>query len=67
MQAFWNIAPWMRRRAQRHLERGSSVRVVQYILNSAGTDPAKSIDPPIALSEPTAHNIILFRALKHYS
>ncbi|NEU13992.1 hypothetical protein G3T14_17920 [Methylobacterium sp. BTF04] len=67
MQALWNIAPWMRRRAQRHLERGSSMRVVQYILSSAGSDSAKAIETPVTTVEPSAHNIILFRALKQYS
>lgn len=67
MQVLWNIAPWMRRRAQRHLERGSSVRVIQYILNSAGPEPDKIGEPSGPLGQPTGPNILLFRALKHYS
>lgn len=61
MQALWNIAPWMRRRAQRHIERGSSARVMHYILSTSGSDPA---EVPTAVSATNVDNVILFRALR---
>lgn len=64
MQDFWNVAPWMRRRAQRHLERGSSVRLLPFILNPTSPDSARPVEPAHAIGDSKAPNVILFRALK---
>lgn len=64
MQGIWTVSPWMRRRAQRHLERGGSTKVLRYILNTPGAEPASPAEPPRPQGESLAPNVILFRALK---
>lgn len=64
MQEIWNVSPWMRRRAQRHLERGSSTKLLRFILNTPAPDRAIPVEPVRPKAESLAHNVILFRALK---
>jgi hypothetical protein len=64
------MAPWMRRRIARHVERGTSERVLACLLGTHPAEPApegpadlQAIDPGAA--QPDLSNVILFRALNH--
>ncbi|GJD72217.1 hypothetical protein [Methylobacterium goesingense] len=64
------VAPWMRRRIARHVERGTSERVLACLLGTHPAEPAsdgpadfQTIDPGDA--RPDLSNVILFRALNH--
>lgn len=63
----WTMAPWMRRRLARHVERGSSDRVIACLITSALTPTAAEVPVRPALGGPAADydlsNVILFRAL----
>lgn len=64
MQEIWNVSPWMRRRAQRHLNRGGSTKLLRYILSAPAPERVELVEPVRPQGESTAHNVILFRALK---
>ncbi|MCJ2045086.1 hypothetical protein MKK58_11185 [Methylobacterium sp. J-078] len=70
MQGKLMMAPWMRRRIARHVERGTSERVLACLLGTNPTEPAPNDQPDTRATGPGADrpdvsNVILFRALNN--
>ncbi len=70
MEGTMIMAPWMRRRIARHVERGTSERVLACLLGTHPAEPAP--EGPVDIqaiapgsTQPDSSNVILFRALNH--
>jgi hypothetical protein len=66
MQARFTMAPWMRRRIARYLQRGTSERMIACLVGPfpSGTEPVKDPGPPDWRdAQVDLSNVILFRAL----
>lgn len=67
MHAKWMMAPWMRRRIARHVERGTSERVIACLVGPVSIPGSIETPTPNILSSPGPQvdlsNVILFRAL----
>lgn len=65
MQTRWMMAPWMRRRIARYIERGTSERIIACLVAPSGSPTLQ--DGPERPAWPGGHvdlsNVILFRAL----
>ncbi len=65
MQSRWTMAPWMRRRIARYVQRGTSDRVIACLVAPAGA-PTPQDTPGIPAwqnGQADLSNVILFRAL----